>query len=267
LLLAVLSTLIILAICIVAVWVIALDISSAGTQPSPAPSPATPGGISTTTVVLDKNNHILPIDNLEEDSRYIPVSILVNFEHPLSSEERPYGLVTLDQVFGGEVSYGNGDASMDPRAGAAAKEMFKAALAEDIAPYTINSAYRSVSYQNTLFENRRRMDPLYGSDPYRNPVRVLPGNCSEHATGLAIDILNTNCQAADDSFGETPEGRWLAEHAHEYGYVLRYPKNKEHITGVIYEPWHFRYVGQEIAGIMHDQDLCLEEYCAKYLHP
>ena len=78
-----------------------------------------------------------------------------------------------------------------------------------------------------------------------DPVRVLPGNTSEHTTGLALDILSPRHDEADDSFGETPEGLWLAENAWKYGFILRYPEGKEALTGVIYEPWHFRYVGKQ----------------------
>ncbi len=249
---------IILVICCLAVWIMCQDISaniaknlaaapSGNPQSAQAPPTATP-----VQTVAAANG---------PDSSFLPVSILVNFEHPLPSLDKPYGLVPLDKVFHGEVSYDNGQASIDPRAGTAASEMFRAALKDGISPYVISSAYRSTAYQNTLFQSHLKENPAYGADPYIHPVKVMPGENSEHCTGLALDILNVNCRAADDSYGDTPEGRWLAEHSYEYGFILRYPKNKEYITGVIYEPWHYRYVGKDIAQIVHDKDLCFEEYC------
>ncbi len=88
----------------------------------------------------------------------------------------------------------------------------------------------------------------------------MPGCMSEHTTGLALDILSENHETANDAYGETPEGRWLVENAHRYGFILRYPEGKEHITGVIYEPWHYRYVGVEAATEIWERGICLEEY-------
>ena len=103
-------------------------------------------------------------------------------------------------------------------------------------------------------------DPDYGQDPYKNPVKVLPGKCSEHPTGLAVDILSEKYQEANEGYADTAEGRWLRENAHTYGFILRYPEKKEQITGVIYEPWHYRYVGAEAAAEIYEKGLCLEEY-------
>lgn len=185
--------------------------------------------------------------------------VIVNWDNPVSSK-RPENLVTLDSVFGSEVKLTNGEGSIHLEAAQAAREMFLAAQEEGIGPYLISSAYRSVDYQTGLFEKRLEQDPNYGEDPYDNPVKVMPGNMSEHATGLAIDILSVEHETANDEYGETPEGKWMRENAHRFGFILRYPQDKEHITGVIYEPWHFRYVGKEAAQEMYELGLCLEEY-------
>ena len=84
---------------------------------------------------------------------------------------------------------------------------------------------------------------------------------SEHQTGLAVDMYNTG--TADVSFGETEAYQWLSTHAHQYGFILRYPADKTEITGYDFEPWHYRYVGRYHATQMYEQDLCLEEYLAK----
>ena len=81
-----------------------------------------------------------------------------------------------------------------------------------------------------------------------------PGT-SEHQTGLAMDV-----GWIDDSYGDTPSGKWLAANCYKYGFIIRYPKNKESITGYKYEPWHIRYLGTDIAKDVYDSGLCLEEY-------
>ncbi|MGI6168220.1 MAG: M15 family metallopeptidase [Christensenellales bacterium] len=88
----------------------------------------------------------------------------------------------------------------------------------------------------------------------------MPGNYSEHATGLAVDILSASYAPLDEGFAQTEEGAWLANNAHRFGFILRYPKSKESVTGVVYEPWHFRYVGVEAASEIFQRDICLEEY-------
>ena len=103
-------------------------------------------------------------------------------------------------------------------------------------------------------------------DAYKKTSQVItvPG-CSEHEIGLAFDITSDTYTQLLQGFGETEEGKWLAEHGHEYGFIVRYPSGKEYITGIVYEPWHFRYVGREAAKIMHDENICLEEFWDKYL--
>jgi len=188
--------------------------------------------------------------------------ILVNWESPVS-EERPEDLVAQKEVFGEEVVLTNGSGSIDRQTALAAREMFLSAKSEGIGRFVLNNAYRSVIYQEKLWQERLKSDPDYGSRPFAEPVKVLPGSCSEHATGLALDIFSENDQTADSSFGQTTEGKWLAENAWKYGFIQRYPADKEHITGVIYEPWHYRYVGKEHAEKIYRSGLCLEEYLDK----
>ena len=126
--------------------------------------------------------------------------------------------------------------------------------------YKLASAYRSIEYQDKLWQARIAKDPDYGSDPYKSPVKVVPERCSEHTTGLAIDILSECYENSDEGYADTPEGIWLYENAYKFGFILRYPKDKENITGVIFEPWHYRYVGKEAAGEIYSRGICLEEY-------
>ena len=128
----------------------------------------------------------------------------------------------------------------------------QAAAKQDRMTLGICSGYRSYSYQATLYNNYVARDGKAAADTYS----ARPGH-SEHQTGLAADI-----NYAGDSFNSTPEAKWLAENCHKYGFIIRYPKGKESITGYKYEGWHVRYLGEELAGLVHDSGLTLEEYFA-----
>lgn len=131
----------------------------------------------------------------------------------------------------------------------------------------ICSAYRSVERQKELFEQEVQDYKEQGYSDEEAAAKAkkmvaVPG-ASEHNLGLAADICADYHQTLDEAFGETPEGVWLREHAADYGFILRYPKEKEAITGISYEPWHFRYVGKNHAKEMMKNQLCLEEYVEK----
>ena len=119
------------------------------------------------------------------------------------------------------------------------------------------SGFRSYEYQTTLYNNYVNRDGKEAADRYS----ARPGH-SEHQTGLAFDIGEKSQQdlwlTAD--FGETPAGKWLADNAHNYGFILRYPEGKEDVTGFMYESWHFRYLGVENATEVKNTGLTLEEY-------
>ncbi|TKI46459.1 M15 family metallopeptidase [Lysinibacillus tabacifolii] len=119
------------------------------------------------------------------------------------------------------------------------------------------SGYRSYEYQTTLYNNYVKRDGQAAADRYS----ARPG-FSEHQTGLAFDIGEVGKEDLwlTEEFGETPAGKWLFEHAAEYGFILRFPQNKEHLTGYMYESWHYRYVGIDIAKKMKEQNVTLEEY-------
>lgn len=135
----------------------------------------------------------------------------------------------------------------------------------------ICSAYRDDSYQTRLFARQVEKQRAAGKSrkqARRAAARVVaqPGT-SEHATGLAADIVNTQYSEKYSSltrgFENTKAFHWLKKHCTDYGFVLRYPEDKTEITGVIYEPWHFRYVGITAAHTMQQEGLCLEEYLGK----
>lgn len=128
------------------------------------------------------------------------------------------------------------------------------------------SAYRSHSYQQGLYERRiqRFLDQGYDYDTavIEAGKRVAVPGTSEHELGLAVDIVDVNYQNLDSKQEETAAQKWLIANSWKYGFILRYPNEKSDVTGIIYEPWHYRYVGKELAKELHDSGLCLEEYFA-----
>lgn len=136
----------------------------------------------------------------------------------------------------------------------ALEAFLKEGEANGIKGVTVTSAYRSYDEQNELFQ--QEIQNVGSSE--QAAKNVNPPGVSEHQTGLAVDMHNM--PSASTAFGDTKAAKWLADNAHKFGYILRYPANKTYITGISYEPWHFRYVGRYHATKMHELGLCLEEY-------
>jgi zinc D-Ala-D-Ala carboxypeptidase len=133
--------------------------------------------------------------------------------------------------------------------------MFADAKGQDIHLFAV-SGYRSYQRQDDNFHNKVNK---IGEEAAAKIV-AYPGN-SEHQTGLAMDISSQSANfKLTEQFGGTPEGKWLMENAHRFGYILRYPKGLETITGYNYEPWHYRYVGLKAAAEIYKNQLTLEEY-------
>ena len=127
-------------------------------------------------------------------------------------------------------------------------------------PCYLSSGYRSYDTQKEIFDEKVEE---YGYD--EAATIVLPPGTSEHQTGLCCDITDVYRSPKNpDELSQTETFQWLNAHSEEYGFILRYPENKEEITDVIYEPWHFRYVGEEAARYIKENDLCLEEFLALY---
>lgn len=201
-------------------------------------------------------NQIEEVDGEKTIQNGENILALVNKEYVLPGSYKPQDLVRPKVNF----SFGDEDIEKSyirKEAAAALESMFDAAAKQGINLYAA-SGYRSYKRQTEVF---RAETNKVGEEQAEQAVAV-PGN-SEHQTGLAMDITSENVQfRLTEEFGEKPEGQWLADHAYEYGYVLRYPKEKEKITGYQYEPWHFRYVGKEAAATMHQKGWTLEEYFA-----
>ena len=130
------------------------------------------------------------------------------------------------------------------------------------------SGYRSIADQQALYEHK--VDRVMEEGHLREDAERIaamevayPGT-SEHHTGLAVDIIDKDYPVLDETQEQQPAQQWLLENSWRYGFVLRYPTGKTHVTGIIYEPWHYRYVGEEIARLMYEQAICLEEYLELY---
>lgn len=128
----------------------------------------------------------------------------------------------------------------------------------------ICSSYRSYEKQQSLYENKtdRLIAQGYSREKAEEEAAkavARPGT-SEHQLGLAVDIVDKGNQNLDSSQEDTAVQKWLMEHSWEYGFILRYPNGKSELTGIIYEPWHYRYVGKDAAEEIHRQGVCLEEY-------
>ncbi|MEL7647765.1 MAG: D-alanyl-D-alanine carboxypeptidase family protein [Sedimentibacter sp.] len=138
----------------------------------------------------------------------------------------------------------------------ALQELFQAAKDEGEFELYARSGYRSYNTQESLYKSYVSNHGQAAADKYS----AKPGQ-SEHQTGLAMDIT---CEAMnfqlDDTFGDTEEGKWVSENAHRFGFIVRYPKDKEDITGYFYEPWHIRFVGTELAAQVYESGQTLEEY-------
>ncbi len=171
--------------------------------------------------------------------------LIVNKFYYLEEDFIPDNLVSIDS------KYGRGE--IKEEAYQAFLELYEEASKEDLHPY-ISSPYRSYNRQNQLYTNYSNKDGINKADTYS----ARPGY-SEHQTGLAMDLGTSNNTNIND-FENSKEFEWMQKNAHKYGFILRYPKGKEYITGYMYEPWHYRYVGVEAATYIYEHNITYEEY-------
>lgn len=156
--------------------------------------------------------------------------------------------------------------SVDERCYPDLQAMMDACRAAGLKP-VICSAYRSREKQEELFQNKvdRLIAQGYSQESAKTEAArsvALPGT-SEHQLGLAVDIVDLSNQNLDSTQEATAVQQWLMAHSWEYGFILRYPSDKSELTGIIYEPWHYRYVGKDTAAEIYRQGVCLEEYLAQ----
>lgn len=203
------------------------------------------------TPTLQPEEPFVPADKMDLDPSSI--TVFVNKEYNLPKKYVPEKLVTVNVYF--NLKNYDERTLMRPEAAEALEKLFAAAKLDG---YELSgvSGYRSYSRQYQIFTN----NILTKGKEHTLKYSAVPGT-SEHQTGLAIDI---SCKSLrydlSTRFADTPEGKWVAQNAHRFGYIIRYPKGKAKITGYAYEPWHVRYVGKGLATYLYENDLTLEEY-------
>ena len=177
---------------------------------------------------------------------------LVNRDYPIASDYVPPDLVKP------RVAATNSDIKMRAEAAHALEDLFSAALEEGGYRLVAVSGYRSYGQQASIHQRK------VNSVGRRAALRVsAPAGCSEHQLGLAMDLGTKKDTSLTESFGRTPEGVWVAENCHRFGFIIRYKAEWEEITGYAYEPWHIRYVGPDHAARIHELDIPYEYYAAQ----
>ncbi|GAA2180276.1 hypothetical protein GCM10009847_17540 [Leucobacter tardus] len=216
----------------------------------PSPSAPTPGATPPSTPTPEPTPTPTPTPTPEPTGAEAPevdidtadsITVVVNKQRPLT----PIDWAPGDLVMPEGIPNTNGQ-PMRAEAAAALQTMYAEASAAGL-PFTITSAYRPYDMQVGLFDDYAARDGVEAAETYS----ARAGH-SEHQTGLAADLDDGSGCAFMACFGETATGQWLRDHAHEYGFILRYHDGAESIVGYIYEPWHFRYVGTDVAQGMHD---------------
>lgn len=227
-----------------------VDASSSNASTNTSNNTSSIGGSSTSSGSSDEQLQMMA----EVDKWYLK---LVNPDISLSNDF----ISNVDRVAIKD-KYTSGSESskyIDKRVKEHFENMCKAAADDGVTLISV-SAYRSYNYQKNLYNRRvercMREDGLNEEAAKKKAATIVavPGT-SEHHLGLAVDI-----NSVETSFENTRAFRWLQEHAEEYGFILRFPKDKQNITKIIYEPWHYRYVGVEHAKAINNLDMCLEEY-------
>lgn len=195
------------------------------TPGSTAPTEVTPPNMGTKLVLVNKKYHL--------PSTYVPAHLVAPQVRFTFAEDLPQRYMTAE-------------------AAQALEKLFNQAEQEDVILKAV-SGYRSYQRQAEIFARNSAQSP----DANRFSARA---GQSEHQTGLAMDVTNTDLETLSQSFGATMEGQWLRVHAAEFGFIIRYPVGKEALTGYAYEPWHLRYVGVEAAQAIMNSNITLEQY-------
>lgn len=207
-----------------------LGLAACGTQNDTDQSEEKDPKSNTEQVKQEPEHH----KEVKDGVTYVDDILIVNADHPLPEDYNP-----------GE----------DPKAKKALNQLLEDGNQEGLNLF-ITSGFRSYQYQEQVFNEYVQRDGKAAAKKYS----AEPGT-SEHQSGLAFDIGSQDApNNFDQSFAETNAGKWIKNHAHEYGFIVRYPEGKEDITGYQYEPWHLRYVGKSDAAKIKDSGKALEEY-------
>ncbi|MEN1990183.1 M15 family metallopeptidase [Paenibacillus hubeiensis] len=215
------------------------------------------GGETAVSAALMEKRSVSALQNTIDGQSVVTnaeaMTVIVNKQRSLPEGYEPNDLVEPNVPFSFDGPHEK--RHMRKEAAEALEKLFAGAKADDIELRAV-SGYRSYERQVSIYNNNVKTK----GEEYASRVSAVPGR-SEHQTGLAIDVSSPSVgNVLEESFGKSKEGQWLAEHAAEYGYVIRYPDGKESITGYVYEPWHIRYVGTDLAPDVVKSGLTLEEY-------
>lgn len=224
--------------------------ASAGSSSTSTTSATTTSASESTTTTTEEVDS-MPSSEIDNLWAYY----LVNADNPLPSDFE----IETTKIYE--------DREVDKRVAPFLLDMLSDAKADGI-HIKVQSAYRSTSYQQMLYD--MSIERYMEKDMTREEATAatakelaLPGT-SEHNAGLAVDLNSRDAWELTESFENTEEFKWLKENSYKYGFILRYPKDKVNITGIIYEPWHYRFIGIHHATKLTESGLCLEEYMAKY---
>lgn len=177
---------------------------------------------------------------------------LVNRDYAITADYVPNDLVTPNVLGGNETTM------LRAEAAAALEEMFAAAKEEEGYLLVAVSGYRSYGKQASI--HRRKIETVGKKEALRVSA---PAGCSEHQLGLAMDVGRKKNTNLNKSFGDSPEGQWVAENCYRFGFIIRYKAEWEEVTGYKYEPWHIRYVGKDHAARIYELDIPFEYYIAQ----
>lgn len=206
---------------------------------------------NSSTEILNEQSKEASNKNTSNENNSIKKQVLlVNRENPIGSDYKPNNLVNVNKN-------GSGEILMEKEAATKFQEMINAAKKDGINIIPV-SAYRSYKYQKEIFDHSVKETGLESTKKYV----ATPGQ-SEHQTGLSVDVGTPGAMDLTEKFEKTNAYKWLNENMDKYGFIIRYPKGKEKITGYNYEPWHLRYVGVDVAKDIHNKGLTLEEYLNK----
>lgn len=194
-------------------------------------------------IILEGNNFYKDVNTIYSPTSY---DFLVNKNNKLTSDYVPNDLESIDLKFACEGKLLRRDARI-------AFENMARSAKDDGFNIIAASTFRTYDYQERLYNNYVKDKGFY----YADMCSARAGH-SEHQTGLAVDVADTTLDY--DNFESTKEFNWMEKNAYKYGFILRYPKAKFHITGFKYEPWHYRYVGVEASKYIYENDITLEEY-------
>ncbi|WP_019005511.1 M15 family metallopeptidase [Cohnella laeviribosi] len=231
--------------------------ASGGSEEAPASSPVS----ASVAAMLRENAPNATIETNQDGLAVVTnassLLVLVNKQRNLPADYSPVDLVVPDVEF--SFSGDSPKKKLRKPAAEALEALFAAAEKDGIELKAV-SGYRSYETQRSIFNRNAEQKGIETA----NRTSARPGQ-SEHQTGLAMDVSSKSAgYALEESFGDTKEGKWLKAHAAEYGFIIRYLKGKEDITGYSYEPWHIRYVGKEIAQAVMEQGITLEEFMEQY---